>query len=262
MSSTPFQGVVTPEAVVLDFESAGVGSRSAAAAIDLIIRSVVLTLISIASAILSGVTSDFPTWFFITLFTLVTFFITAGYSIAFETLLHGRTPGKAALGLRVITTEGSPIRFRHAAIRGFLGLLEIAGTFGVVAAVTIFASKRNQRLGDLVAGTIVLRERRAEHQPVATHFQPPPGTEDYAFTLDASRLSTDEYLTLRSFLTRATQLAPAARQGLAEQLGRQFARRMATEPPHWMPAEVFLICVASAYQRRFAGSEPTNYAAQ
>ncbi len=259
MSSTPFQGVVTPEAVVLSFDEAGVGSRSAAAAIDLIIRIIAFSLFSISLGILDSVTTNMPAWALVTALTLWLFLLTGGYSVVFETLWRGKTPGKAVFGLRVVTVEGAPVRFRHTAIRGALGMIEILSTFGLLAATVIFFSKRNQRLGDMVAGTLVLRERRGESAPVATVFMPYPGTEEFTATLDVSLLVPDEYLTIRSFLTRAHSLRPQARQMLSEQLARQFVGRLAVQPPGWMPAEVFLVSVASAYQRRFAGADTPTY---
>ena len=110
---------------------------------------------------------------------VLTFLILVGYPIAMETLWNGRTLGKAAMGLRVVTQEGGPIRFRHAAIRGIFGLIEIWIFLGSIAVVAIIFSKRNQRVGDMVAGTIVLRERSVASPGVAVSFPPPPGYEAY-----------------------------------------------------------------------------------
>ena len=79
--------------------------------------------------------------------------------IAVETLSHGRSLGKLACGLRVVRDDGGPIRFRHALVRGAIGVVEILMTFGVVACIASLVSARGRRLGDVFAGTLVVRER-------------------------------------------------------------------------------------------------------
>src|SRR5438067_1008423 len=146
--------VVTPEAVALELDIAGLPSRLLARAIDSLIVGVVLaTLIggTLAANLGGGVS--------LAVVYVLLFFGFFGYWAAFETLWRGRTPGKAALGLRVITVEGAPIRFRHAAIRAAFGLGEVYATNGAIGILAIIFSRRSQRLGDMVAGTIVLRER-------------------------------------------------------------------------------------------------------
>jgi len=243
---------VTPEAVVLEFDSAGLGSRTAAAAVDLTIQVIVGLIVATLGVILDFGFGGSAGWVAVTFFTFVAFFFGVAYPAVFETLWQGRTPGKAMFGLRVVTDEGAPITFRHAAIRAATGLFELLGSSGVIAAFAIFFTKRNQRLGDLVAGTLVLRERTAARAPVATAFRPLPGTEDYAATLDVSVLTSDEYLAIRAFLLKASQMNNESRRKIGEQLARQFVERLRTQPPGWMSPEVFLVCAAAAYQRRFS----------
>jgi hypothetical protein len=173
-----------------------------------------------------------------------------GYFIAFETLWRGRTPGKAALGLRVVTTEGAPVRFRHAAIRALLGLVDFALASGFFAVIFILLTRDNQRLGDLVAGTLVLRERSGLAAPAPVSFAPPPGLEAYTATLDTSRLSIEEYQAVRTFLLRAASLPPGPRAALALQLANPLAARLRPPPPAGISPEQFLRCVGAAHQQR------------
>jgi hypothetical protein len=173
-----------------------------------------------------------------------------GYFIAFETLWRGRTLGKAALGLRVVTKEGAPVRFRHAAIRGLLGLVDILIMSGFFAVVFILFTRDNQRLGDLVAGTLVLRERSALAAPAPVTFTPPPGLERYTATLDPGGLTTEEYQAVRTFLLRAASLPPGPRSALALQLANPLAARLRPPPPAGISPEQYLSCVAAAYQQR------------
>jgi hypothetical protein len=167
-----------------------------------------------------------------------------------ETLWRGRTLGKAALGLRVVTREGAPVRFRHAAIRTLLGTVDFALASGFFAVVFVLFSRDNQRLGDMVAGTLVLRERSAATQLAPVSFEPPPGLESYTATLDVTGMGAGEYQAVRSFLLRARQLAPASRASLAVQLATPLAARLRPPPPEGLPPEGFLYAVAAAYQRR------------
>lgn len=244
---------MTPEAVVLQFRAANVGSRVAAGALDLLIWG---TLYSIA--LITGVIfqispySPFPNWLAITLMTFFSFGLIVLYPVIWECTWNGRTPGKAALGIRVVTVEGAPVAFRHAAIRAAVGIFEIFATFGFIASVAIFTSSGGRRIGDYAAGTVVLRERSAQAAPKAYIFNAPEGAEEFTTTLDVSMLTQAEYVTVRSFLVRSASLDKDARLALANNLGSRFLKRLRVKPPEWLTAEGFLLCIASAYQRRFS----------
>lgn len=245
-------GVVTPEAVRLDFETAGLGSRSAAAMIDMAIRFVFLLLLSLFGGILDGVGGGaLPGWVGTTVLIFSIFGIVVLYPLLFEAL-WGKTPGKAALGLRVVTSEGAPINFRQASIRAAIGLFEIFTFSGTIAAIAMVVTAKSQRLGDLAAGTMVLRQRQAAPKPQAVRFAAPVGAEEFTLTLDVSHMTNDEYVAVRSFLLRSANLTVQARNALSEDLGRRLAIRLRAQPPTTMTAETFLVCVAAAYQRRFA----------
>ncbi len=254
LNPEPAAGVVTPEAVLLEFDTAGVGSRSAAEVIDLLVLVAILTAVGTAvgaAAQFSGGTIAVIIGIVMELVVLV------GYPVAMEALWNGRTLGKAAFGLRVVTVEGGPIRFRHAMIRGVLGLIEIYATLGTLAVLSIILSKRDQRLGDLTAGTLVLRERTASgHLAVAVTFPPPYGLEGYVATLDVSTLSGEQYGLVRSFLMRVVDLSYDARNSLAVKLANAVAFELRLTPPANLAPEPFLACVAAAYQRRYGGPPP------
>ncbi len=186
--------MVTPEAVALEFRTANLGSRILAYLIDMVVV-VAGILAGLFAVALLGQASDVvvPDWVALTIVLVLLPAWWLGYFIAFETLWRGRTLGKAALGLRVVTKEGAPVRFRHAAIRGLLGLVDFLVMGGFLAVVFILFSRDNQRLGDMVAGTLVLRERSALATPAPVSFAPPPGLEHYTATLDPSGVGTEEY---------------------------------------------------------------------
>jgi uncharacterized RDD family membrane protein YckC len=243
--------MVTPEAVALEFRTANLGSRILAYLVDMVVV-VGGILVGLFAVALLGQASDVvvPDWVALTLVLVLLPAWWLGYFIAFETLWRGRTLGKAALGLRVVTGEGAPVRFRHAAIRGLLGLVDFLLLGGFLAVVFILFTKDNQRLGDLVAGTLVLRERSALAAPAPVSFTPPPGLEHYTATLDPSGLTTEEYQAVRTFLLRAASLLPGARSALALQLATPLAARLRPPPPAGVSPERYLQCVAAAYQQR------------
>jgi uncharacterized RDD family membrane protein YckC len=243
--------MVTPEAVALQFQTANIGSRILAYLIDMVIVVVGIFLGLFAVALL-GQASDVvvPDWVALTLILVLLPGWWLGYFIACETLWRGRTVGKAALGLRVVTKEGGPVRFRHAAIRSLLGLVDFAIAGGFFAVVFILLTPDNQRLGDLVAGTLVLRERSGLAAPAPVSFHAPAGMEAYTSALDSSRLTIEEYQAVRTFLLRADSLPPGPRAALALQLANPLAGRLRPPPPAGSTPELFLRCVAAAHQQR------------
>ena len=249
--------MVTPEAVALEFQTANVGSRILAYVIDMavVIAGIFAALFAVA---LLGQATDLvvPDWVAITIVLVLLPSWWLGYFIAFETLWRGRTLGKAALGLRVVTTEGAPVRFRHAAIRGLLGLVDFAIASGFFAVMFILLTRDNQRLGDLVAGTLVLRERSGLAAPAPVSFAAPAGLEAYTATLDTSRLTIEEYQAVRTYLLRAASLPPGPRAALALQLADPLVVRLRPPPPAGVSPEQFLRCVGAAHQQRQRQAAP------
>jgi uncharacterized RDD family membrane protein YckC len=239
--------MVTPEAVALDFTTANVGSRILAFVIDVAIVGVV-SFLGVLPLALTDAT--LPEWLVVSILVILIPGWFFGYFTVSETLWRGRTVGKAALGLRVVTKEGGPVRFRHAAIRTILGLVDFGIGSGFFAIVLILLTRDNQRLGDMVAGTLVLRERSGLPAPAPVSFDVPAGLEPYVATLDVSGLTTERYQAVRSFLLRTRSLAPQPRASLALQLASPLAQRLRPPPPQGVPPELYLRCVAAAYQRR------------
>ena len=246
--------LVTPEAVVIGFDTAGLPTRMLARMIDVGVQLVVVVAVLFGLGFLSGSgVSDVA-------LTIAAFFLVPlvvfGYPIALETLWRGRTLGKAALGLRVVTVEGAPIRFRHALIRGGADIVDLLGLGvllvapGIIGVIAISVSKRNQRLGDIVAGTIVVRERAGATRTQATAFTLPPGTEAYAATVDVSGLDGRSYQAIRSYLLRASSLRAEARQHVSTELARSIAARIRHVPPPGVSPDLFLAVVAANVQSR------------
>lgn len=246
-------GIVTPEAVLLEFPTAGVASRTIAELLDigasLLGMSVVLTgLVVVANALGDGIGSVLLT----VVGLLLTFLLLVGYPAAMETFWNGRTLGKAAMGLRVVTREGAPVRFRHAAIRAMLGLIEIWAFLGIPAVISIMVTQRDQRLGDLVAGTLVLGQRAGRQGSAPVAFGVPWNWESYVQSLDVSPVTDEQYGVVRAVLLRAGELSPDARWQVSTEVATAVAGQMRIPVPVQLAPEMFLTCVATAYQRRHA----------
>lgn len=243
------RGIVTPEAVVLEFETAGTGSRGLAFLVDLALQIVAVFLVLLALGLVLAAAGGGEAAGIILAIVFI-FLIMLGYPAVMETFWGGRTLGHAWLGLRVLTVDGAPTRFRHAAIRSIFRLVEGVVLLGAPALLAITFTKRDQRFGDLVAGTLVVRERTVDRHAVAVNFPPPYGYESYVASLDVGSLSERQYGLIRSFLLRAPQLAPPARTAVAVRLANPVASQLNHTPPQMVPPDLFLACVAAAYQLR------------
>ncbi|GAA1599343.1 RDD family protein [Streptomyces globosus] len=174
-----------------------------------------------------------------------------GVPIAVETLSGGRSLGKLACGLRVVRDDGGPIRFRHALVRGAMGVVELLLTFGAVACTASLVSERGRRLGDVFAGTLVVRERvpRQQVMPVPP---PPPWLAGRFTGLDLSAVPEGLWLAVRQYLTRMGQLDPQVGAAMAARLADDLAARTGAAVPAGVPAAAFLMAVVHERQSRDA----------
>ncbi|MDX6620687.1 MAG: hypothetical protein QOK36_3073 [Gaiellales bacterium] len=205
--------IATPEGVSLELPLAGVGSRFVALLLDSMLQTVAFValalLVRVAGA--GGFTGD-------AVMAVAAFALVFGYPVAFELGAAGRTPGKRWSSLRVVCDDGSPITFRASALRNLVRLVDALPGFYVVGAIAIFASRDNQRLGDLVAGSIVVREPRGpEAAPVPAELTRKSDAADLP-AWDVSGLTPAELAALRRFLERRHELGPVPRSLLARDL--------------------------------------------
>jgi uncharacterized RDD family membrane protein YckC len=249
-------GIITPEAVVLELETAGLASRLLAGIIDVAVQILLLSALALLVALMGAEG--------ITMFAIVGFAAILGYPIVLETLTRGRTVGKKALGLRAVTVEGAPIRLRHAALRAFGGLVDrYLLPPGVVGILMVLATRRAQRVGDLLSGTIVVRDPDRTLLPSAVWFPVPPGFESLASTIDPTALTDEQYTVLRAFLMRNRELTPAARHAVAHELAQRASATLRHQfDPNQVHPEAYVLCVVARYQRRaFPDYQPTAWQA-
>lgn len=252
LPSTVQRGIITPEAVVLEFETAGVASRVLARLVDGLVLFAALFAYSILINVAVGPNGSQA----VAVILLVLFgaFVVFGYWIVLETMWGGRTVGKAALGLRVVTVEGAPITFRHAAIRAIIGVVDfLFPPVGPVAVITVLTTRREQRLGDLAAGTIVLRERSATEVAQPLQLTSPPNGDVLVAALRSARLDEQQYNVLRRFLLRAHEFSPEARSSLAASIAGAIVVSTGVERPAWLHPEWYLHAAGLGFQQRTGG---------
>jgi uncharacterized membrane protein SpoIIM required for sporulation/uncharacterized RDD family membrane protein YckC len=225
--------VETPELVLLTYSIAGVGSRVLAALTDLVICIAMLLLMLIAVAVLlpsmrwAGQTSG--SWA-VALLVLMQFATLWGYYVLFEGLRDGQTPGKRLHRLRVVREGGFSVTFGVSAARNLVRLLDMQpAIFSLIGLGSILATKRGQRLGDLAAGTIVVREGVRTTRPRARAAETAPMAEAGASPALQTALNEDEFRVLERFVERSEALDPLRRAALAAQLAERFATALAND---------------------------------
>ena len=254
-ASPAVQPIITPEAVVLDFERAGAASRVIAVTIDGLALGFTLALLLWASVAVLGQSFEGAGAALFATFTSLGMVIV--WFCAFETLWRGRTPGKAVMGLRVISADGTGVRFQQTFLRAAMTLVDFfLVPIGFIAVVAVLLSPRDQRLGDMAASTLVVRERSASTFVAPVWFAPPMGWEGYARSLDVSGLDDQTYGLVRSYLLRVHELGGGARDHLAVRIGNPVAVAIGHRPPAYVHPHLFLTCVAAAWQLAHGGVGP------
>ena len=244
--------LVSGEGVRLTLAPAGVGTRVIAAVLDAIAESIGLLILLLVDIPIAGSTDVAA---LTALLTIEVVLVLAGYPIVMEWLSHGRTLGKLALGLRVVRDDGGPIGFRHALVRGIAGLLlekpGLAFPLTTIAGlITMSTSTREKRIGDMLAGTVVLNERSAPHQLAPVPQWVPPHLQQWVLSLDLHRFDDKLALSTRQFVTRAHEMTFEAQHSLGEELRRRVLAVTAPPPPPYTPTPALLMGVLAERRRR------------
>jgi len=220
--------IETPERVPLHFALASIGNRFIACAIDHAIQTFALVLIFLGFLLLADTTnlesafSTAPKWVYAVMI-IVLFLILTGYFAFFEWLWSGQTPGKRWLKLRVIREDGRPITFWEASVRNLIRSFDMMpAPFYSIGLISVFSTTRDQRVGDMVAGTVVVRERETEAPAFAEVFASPVSDpalrrsfKPVNFTGDLNSLTESEIQVVETFLRRRWDLADVPRQWMA-----------------------------------------------
>jgi len=211
--------ISTPEGLTLEMTLAGLGSRAAAAIIDTLII-VVLALVVIWP--LPDDVTPLVRIFQIAAPVLLFF----GYHMVFETMGRRQSPGKRALGLRVVGADGSPVGGVATLIRNLIRLVDFLPSLYLVGIIAVFATTRNQRLGDLAAGVVVVTEPRMDAEPVDDL----PSFYDLPEGWDVSAVTDEDLAMIRRFLARRYEMDRGARLNLAHKLAFSVEKRVSRPP--------------------------------
>jgi uncharacterized RDD family membrane protein YckC len=203
---------------------------------------IVVSLLSAGSAL---VWPEGSTWV-LALLVLSAFSIYYGYFALFEAIWNGQTPGKRYVGLRVIKDSGSPITVYESVARNLLRIVDQFPAFYGIGILSVLLSRQNRRLGDYVAGTVVVRERSGDGQESAWGGAGAPVSMASGL---AGRLGADELALVETFLARRSQLDPIVRSETAERIRRRLAASLHMPPDDPADPETFLERLASDHGR-------------
>jgi len=241
--------VVTGEAVVLEVPCARFPSRLLALALDLLIQGILLfVLFLIVGLAVTNGGANRATAGAIAL--TVTIAIIVGYPVLWETLTRGGTPGKFALGLRVVSDDGGPERFRQALVRGLAAVVEIWLLLGCPALICSLLSGRGKRLGDVFAGTFVIQQRLPAGRNAAALPEVSPELALWGGSLEMSGLTDQTAETARRYLARLPELTPAARAELGEHIAGAVRAQVSPLPPPGTPPIAYLSAVLAERRNR------------
>jgi uncharacterized RDD family membrane protein YckC len=237
----------TPEQIALEYSLASAGSRFLAIAIDTLLQvaiGAVITVLALFGVTLQFVTGGNLALWIQALVVLMWFTIFYGYFAVFEALWNGQTPGKRAIGLRVITLSGRPITAFDAILRNLVRIVDQIPGIYAVGLVALFVSDKNQRLGDMAAGTVVV------HEQAVTHDLPARSTAAGVPHLGAHRLQPNEIEAMEVFLRRRHDLPDWRRDKTARQLAQHVRARLGLAEDRQTPDEGLLEQLVAEYRSR------------
>ncbi|ASU85481.1 RDD family protein [Nocardiopsis gilva YIM 90087] len=237
--------LVTGDAVVLDLRPAGFATRLAALFVDISVQlTAIIGLNILAVRIGAGVDSAATAAVQLALTVLVL----VGYPTAFETFTRGRSLGKMAVGLRVVGVDGSPVRFRQALARALTAAVEIWTFFGIVALVVSLTNRDGRRVGDFLAGTMVVSERTRRKRDETIEM--PPRMAAWAASAQLSGLSSETAAMARQYVLRYDELTEQARYEMGVRIADMVAASVGPPPPPGTSPPEYLAAVLAERRRR------------
>lgn len=221
--------IETPEQIGLDLELAGLGSRFVAQLVDWLIKIAISFVLVIIAAIILGFGEKLEAGNSVLMATIITvlYLLWLGYGIYFEARRNGQTPGKGFAGIRVVKQNGAALDARAAFIRNLLALADFLPAFQMLGAVLILATSNRQRLGDLAAGTLVVRERVAGEAPAESDELLEDAVPEYRFNAgQLAKLGPNDRVVIRSFLQRFFAMNQKGRENLGLRLVEGYVEKL------------------------------------
>lgn len=240
--------LVTGEAVALDLPAATVGIRMLSGLVDVLALAVLAFGVTFV-ALVAASHADGALQHVAVVCSLMAVFLV--YPTTVETLTRGKSPGKLALGLRVVRDDGGTISAQQAFVRALVAVPEIYLFSGGPAFFSCLVSSHGKRLGDYAAGTYVVRDRVALRLPPPVAM--PPSLAAWAAQADLGTPPVGLMLATRQFLSRLPTLDPASRDRIGAMLANRMTAYVAPPPPHGTSAWEFLAAVTAARRERDLG---------
>lgn len=239
--------LITGDAVLLDLRTASFATRIVSAVIDGVLQLALLIggILSVAWFADRAALDDGLLAAGILLASVLAY---VGYPVLSELLLRGRSVGRLVMGTRVVRDDGGPVHVRQSVLRAVMAMFEIWSTTGAVALVCSVIDRRSRRIGDLLAGTMVIQERMRTRPP--QRIEVPLSLRDWALAADVGRLPLPLLQDIRAFLPRAGQINAESRHQLSRDLLRRTLPHVAPAPPPGTPPEEFLAAVLAERSRR------------
>jgi uncharacterized RDD family membrane protein YckC len=264
----------TPELVSIQMPLAGIGSRFIALLIDTLIWGAGLILLGLLVWAFQPALQAFSNLSYqwtVAILTIAVFLLNWGYFTLFEAFGNGRTPGKRVARIRVIQQSGRPIGIFESMARNFIRYVDQIPFFYAVGVIAVFVTRQHQRLGDLAAGTLVVRDREQEsplwaetgvvptHRPLSLGWQPStfaasdasrpttipePHASVVLSPVAIARLSPTDLEVLEGFFARRLDLPLPTRQALAQRIASAILAKSGLETPPAISVETFLEAVA------------------
>lgn len=247
VSSVDRDALITGDAVVLDLRTASFATRMLSAVIDGVLQLAVLVGGTIAMVWLAA-RAELDDGLVIAGVLVMSVLAYVGYPVLCELLLRGRSAGRLVMGTRVVREDGGPVHVRQSLIRAVMAMLEIWSTSGAIALTCSVIDRRARRVGDLLAGTMVIQERMRDRTPLRVEV--PASLQDWVQGADVGRLPVTLMQDVRSFLPRASTINPESRRQLSRDLLRRTLPHVAPAPPPGTDPEEFLTAVLAERSRR------------
>ncbi|HEY6945523.1 MAG TPA: RDD family protein [Candidatus Acidoferrum sp.] len=245
--------IETPEQTSLDFAIAGIGSRFLALALDTLIQVLVGFIIGIGGTMAIGALAALVPKSAIwgaALLIIFFFLLYFGYFAFFEIIWNGQTPGKRKAGIRVIKDSGRPLTVAESIARNLMRIVDLLPGFYAIGIASALLTKENKRLGDLVAGSLVVRESSfSDLKPVWQTAQAP--TAGPLAPIGADKLTLEESALIDSFLNRRSELDYDVRVRMADQIFQRLKPKLSLPADNMLTVEKILETLA--YERRATG---------
>jgi len=232
----------TPEQTALEYPIAGLGSRFLALLADTAIQIVLAFFVLIVGGLIGvglATVGGLGAQWVVAIVVILLFLLNSGYFALFEIFWNGQTPGKRYAQVRVIKDDGRPIGAYEAIVRNALRLVDMLPAMYGIGLISIFMSRKSKRLGDFVAGTVVVHEKTLEGIRPYVETK----TDETLPPIDTAKVTLEEVRLIETFLNRRDSLGPAVRSTMATQIANRLADKMEVKIYGWPRTERFLEAV-------------------